>query len=110
MSFIKKLFTRRKRDRSEGDDLAEQAELAENLRDMLSVARKYNFPVILTVECNSLRHGIIFRAAGDDVVWEWLFNYSAGRALSLNTEAQEWANLNGRPAGRWKPRGRGRGA
>jgi hypothetical protein len=103
LSFIKRLFKKSKKNRMRGDDLAEQAELAECLRDMLSVAWKYNFPVVTTIEVNGMEVGIICRGKDDRLI-EALFNYAAGRALVLSVEAQEWANLNDLPAGRWKPR------
>lgn len=93
--------------REVGEDLEQQIEAAEYLRDMLGVARKLDFDVILTVEVNGLRQGVLLSGRGPEC--EWIYQFAAAEVYSKISRRAEGVNKDdkrtGSGWGRWRKRG-----
>lgn len=74
--------------RSRSENLEQQIELGERLRDMLGVARKLKLDVIMTIEVGNQRQGVLL--AGDGQVGDWLYNFACGVVLEKQARLEEF--------------------
>lgn len=72
-------------------DLNREIALAQQLRDMLSVARKIDLDVVMTIEVGKLKQGVILPSDGPES--EWLYNFACGHIMALQAELETKANL-----------------
>ena len=81
---VRDYFAEFSQDRPGMSDVDVQIECGERLRDMLSVARKLDLPVVITVDVQGVRQGVI--DVGDGKLPEFLYNFACGRLLELQTK------------------------
>lgn len=73
--------------RSRSENLEQQIELGQRLRDMLGVARKLNLDVVMTIEVGNQRQGVLL--PGDGPVGVWLYNFACGEILAKQARLEK---------------------
>lgn len=99
---IKRFLSELRYHRTKEQDLQRQIELGQQLRDMLSVARKLKLTIVMTVEIGTLRQGVLL--AGDGPEAEWLYNFACGEVIAKQAERATDAKF----GPQWKGRASGR--
>jgi hypothetical protein len=84
---IVSFFGRLRGSRAVGEDLEQQIELGRHLRDMLSVARKLQLDVVMTIEVGNQRQGVLLPGDGDAAIW--LYNFACGEILAKQARVEE---------------------
>jgi len=77
--YIAKLVQRFRNDRTGLEELADQVERAEFLRDLIGVARKTGRDVVMTIEVGVVRQGVIIAGNGD--VSRWLYDFACSEVM-----------------------------
>lgn len=73
--------------RSRRQDLEQQIELGQRLRDMLGVARKLKLDIVMTVEVGNQCQGVLLPGDGPAAVW--LYNFACGEILAKQARLEE---------------------
>jgi hypothetical protein len=88
---IKRFLSDLRKGRDGDAQEARQIALAQQLRDMLSVARKLEMTVVMTIEVGKLKQGVVL--AGDGPQAEWLYNFACGEVMARQAELRTDAKL-----------------
>lgn len=72
--------------RINGLSASAQIEGAQEFRDLLGVARKMSFPVLLTISVNGVNSDVLLSGPRGRQVQEYLYNFSCGSVISMQVE------------------------